>query len=96
MVGGGGMRMKVGLLWLDAEGELEEKVARAVRRYGEKFGEEATVCYVHPSVVEGSEGAGERGSGGNGTGRKVGGVRVEGLGSVLPGHFWVGVEEGGG
>lgn len=81
------MGMKVGLLWFDDEEgrDLGEKVARAVRRYREKFGEAATVCYVHPSVV----------AGGNGTGAQVvGGVRVEGMRAGLLYHFWVGVEVG--
>ncbi|MDY6877345.1 MAG: hypothetical protein SWK90_14235 [Chloroflexota bacterium] len=96
--------MKVGLLWFDDDGErgLEEKVARAARRYGEKFGRRANVCYVNLLVMkrlrEAAPGTGAE-SGGNGTGVEsgmmVGSVRVEGLGSVLLHHFWVGVEVGG-
>lgn len=75
--------MNEGLLWYDDSGrDLAEKVGRAARRYRHKFGAAPEVCYVHPSVLEGS-----------GEGRKVSGVRVATLPSVLQHHFWLGQEE---
>lgn len=76
--------MKVGLLWYDGDPgrDLAEKVARAARRYRQKFGVPPDTCYVHPSTLDGRA-------------RQVNGVRVAPLPSVLPDHFWVGREEKG-
>nr|HID14985.1 hypothetical protein [Anaerolineae bacterium] len=76
--------MKVGLLWYDDDPgcDLAEKIGRAARRYRQKFGTSPDVCYVHPSALSG-----------NGQVRKVGGVRVAPLPSVLRHHFWLGREE---
>jgi hypothetical protein len=79
--------MKEGLLWYDdnPKRDLAEKVERAVRRYRQKFGTPANVCYVHPSTLAGTallEGVWE-----------VDGVCVAPLPSVLRHHFWVGREE---
>jgi hypothetical protein len=76
--------MKTGLLWYDDDPgrDLAEKIGRAARRYRQKFGAPANVCYVHPSAL-----------GNNGRGKKVGGVHVSSKPSVLRHHFWVGQEE---
>lgn len=76
--------MKVGLLWFDDDPgrDLAEKVGRAVRRYRQKFGVPADVCYVHPSTL-----------GDDGRMKKVDGVRVSSKPSVLRHHFWIGQEE---
>lgn len=76
-----------GLLWLDddAKRTLEEKVARAVKRHDEKFGRNANVCYVHPSVLE-------VGSNGSRESMVVGDVEVKPRSSVLKHHFFVGCE----
>lgn len=73
--------MKEGLLWYDDDPgrDLAEKVARAVLRYQQKFGAMPTVCYVHPSAVNGG-----------GQVAEIAGVHVEPLLSVLRHHFWVG------
>lgn len=75
-------RMKVGLLWFDDDPkrDLAQKVKRAAQRYRQKFGRPPTVCYVHPSLLDGGS-------------RRVGQVRVRGLPSVLRHHFWLGEEE---
>jgi hypothetical protein len=84
--------MKEGLLWYDDNPgrELAEKVGRAARRYRQKFGVAPDVCYVHPSTLNGG---GAAASGGNGKSRRVSGVLVAPLSSVLRHHFWVGQEE---
>jgi len=76
--------MREGLLWYDDNPgrDLAEKIGRAARRYRQKFGAPANVCYVHPSAL-----------GGNSKVQKVGGVRVSSQSSVLRHHFWVGREE---
>jgi len=84
--------MKVGLLWYDDDPgrDLAEKVGRAARRYRQKFGTSPDICYVHPSTLSGNPSTGLRTSG---KVRKVGGVRIAPLPSVLRHHFWVGREE---
>jgi len=74
--------MKEGLLWFDDDPkrDLAQKVGRAARRYRQKFGRPPNVCYVHPSLLEGRA-------------RRVNGVHVLPLPSVLRHHFWVGEEE---
>ena len=74
--------MKAGLLWYDDDPgrDLAEKIGRAARRYRQKFGAPANVCYVHPSALNGNMG-------------KVNEVHVAPLPSVLQHHFWVGREE---
>ena len=74
--------MREGLLWFDDDPkrDLAQKVGRAVRRYRQKFGRPPNVCYVHPSLLEGKT-------------RRVDGVLVLPLPSVLRHHFWVGERE---
>ncbi len=47
----------IGLLWFDDDPrrDLKQKVADAAKRYAEKFGRPPTVCYVHPSMLDGLE-----------------------------------------
>jgi hypothetical protein len=77
--------MREGLLWFDDNPgrDLAEKVARAARRYQQKYGASPNVCYVHPSML-----------GGNGIGdeQQVGEVCVAPSPAVLRHHFWVGQE----
>ena len=80
--------MKTGLLWFDDDPrkQLEEKVQRAATHYEHKYGRAPTLCFVHPSVLDGN-GNGKRGS------VKAGGVEIRIGRSVLPNHFWLGIAE---
>jgi hypothetical protein len=73
--------MREGLLWYDGDGsrDLDKKVNLAAQFYRKKYGRKPNVCYVHPSVMKRS--------------RKINGLRVAPLGSVLKNHFWVGEEK---
>lgn len=72
--------MRVGLLWYDAGAKgLPDKVAKAAKRYHERFGEKPNVCYVNPQTL--SEGACE-----------VNGIRVLPSPQILRHHYWVGRE----
>ena len=73
----------VGLLWFDDDPgkTLGQKVEKAVRRYTEKFGRQPTVCYVHPSMLNGHGPV------------PVAGVRLAPRRSVLRDHFLVMREE---
>ncbi|MDW8325222.1 MAG: hypothetical protein RMK99_01545 [Anaerolineales bacterium] len=69
------------MLWSDddARRSLAEKVARAAEYFRNKYGEQPTVCYVHPSLLP---------SGGE---TAVAGLRLLPSKSVLVNHFWLGV-----
>jgi len=70
-----------GLLWLDtSKRAFADKVKFAAQRYQQKYGEAATVCYVHPSMLA------------DGKSVIIGGVTVLPLKTVAPCHFWLGVE----
>jgi hypothetical protein len=87
--------MKVGLLWYDndPDRDLAEKIGRAARRYRRKFGATPNVCYVHPSVISALPSNGGNGKAANGGPRRVGGLYVASLPSVLQHHFWLGQED---
>lgn len=80
--------MNVGMLWFDNDpkSELTLKVERAATYYLNKYGKSPTVCFVHPSMlgakVSESEDAAEI---------KAGGIEVRPASTVLPNHFWIGV-----
>lgn len=76
--------MNVGMLWFDNDPNTPfvKKVQRAVEYYRRKYGREPNLCLVHPSVLN----AGESESLANG-------VAVRPYRFVLPGHFWIGIEE---
>lgn len=75
--------MKTGLLWFDNDPKtsLDEKVARAAAHYRQKYGRSATQCYVNPSLLA------------TATDTVVAGIRVKSSKTVLPYHFWLGIEE---
>lgn len=67
------------LLWYsDTKDSLMDKVNRAVRRHNTKYGIEANVCFVHPSVTE--------------IDIITPGVTIKPLRYVRPDYFLVGVE----
>ena len=70
-----------GMLWYDDDPKrgAADKVARAAQRYEQKYGHSPDVCYVHPRQME------ERTL-------SVGTVKVLPAQTVLPYHFWLGVE----
>lgn len=76
--------MEVGMLWFDnSSSSLEHKVGQAVGYYTQKYGHPPTHCLVHPKTLNGGKGT-------------VAGVEVTVAHSVMPNHFWVGVDEGNG
>jgi hypothetical protein len=81
--------MRVGLLWFDDDNKrtLAEKVERAASHYQQKYSVSPTVCYVHVSALEGAE------INALAPAQRVNGVEVRTVRTVLPNHFWIGVEE---
>jgi hypothetical protein len=73
--------MEIGMLWFDDSASgLKEKVSRAVSHYESKYGRRATVCLAHPDTLNGGEGL-------------VAGVELRAARSVMPNHYWIGVED---
>lgn len=62
----------------DARLGLEARVLWAASRYQKKYGQQPTLCMLHPSLL--------------GSGRKrLGRLRLEARKSVLPNYLWIGV-----
>jgi len=72
--------MKIGMLWFDNDPktDLAVKINRAVDYYRQKYGQTPNLCFVHPSMVKTSP-------------VKSGSIEVRPSRSVLPNHFWLGL-----
>jgi hypothetical protein len=73
--------MDIGMLWFDDSPlSLGDKIGRAVAFYAEKYGRTPTLCLVNPATLNGRE-------------AKMAGVEVRKARSVMPHHFWIGIED---
>jgi hypothetical protein len=73
--------MDIGMLWFDDSNQpFVEKINRAADFYQKKYGESPTLCLVNPSSIEGKNGA-------------VKGVEVREARTVMPHHFYIGVDK---
>ncbi len=72
--------MDIGMLWFDNDpkADLVAKIERAANYYKDKYGHSPNLCFVHPSMI-------------NGNPVKAKEVEVRTNGSVMPNHFWLGV-----
>jgi hypothetical protein len=93
--------MNLGMLWFDNDPKaaLDIKVERAAAYYRRKYGKTPTLCFVHPSmfpvakeppVADQPAGAPIEASS-PAESYMAGGVEVRKNRSVLPNHFWLGV-----
>jgi hypothetical protein len=76
--------MHTGMLWFDNDPRttLNLKIQKAVDYYRKKYGKLPTLCLVNPSMME--------------QGKKqmdVDKLTVRPYRPVMPGHFWIGVED---
>ena len=76
--------MHTGMLWFDNDPRttLSVKIQKAMDYYSKKFGRVPEICLVNPGMLE--------------TGQKqltLGEVTVRAYRPVMPGHFWIGVED---
>jgi hypothetical protein len=94
------IKMKIGMLWFDndAKAALDIRIERAASYYRTKYGKMPTLCYVHPSML--LTPGGESSSPGEGEEAqrqpesaviRHAGVEVRTHRTVLPNHFWIGV-----
>lgn len=79
--------MNIGMLWYDNDpkAEMIVKIERAASYYRQKYGKAPNVCFIHPSMlhIENTESTPRP--------MKAGGIEVRTSRSVLPNHFWIGV-----
>ena len=77
--------MNIGMLWFDNDNkaDLATKIQRAVNYYHTKYGKTPNICLVHPRTL-----------GDDPLIRS--GIEVKATRSVLPNHFWLGVNTTGG
>lgn len=69
------------MLWFDNDPKLSviRKVEKAAAYYREKYGKDPNLCYVHPSMLAGQK-------------EKSGTVTVYGNATIVPHHYWIGVQ----
>jgi hypothetical protein len=79
--------MNIGMLWFDNDPktEINSKIERAASYYRDKYGKSPNLCFVHPTMV-GVETPDEPA-----TTTQSGDISVRTSLSVLPNHFWIGV-----
>jgi len=78
------MKLNVGLLWFDNDPktDLPAKVQRAAQYFQRKYGQQPTLCYVHPSMLPEEHPL------------TVDAIQVKGAPIIQPHHFWLGVNGG--
>jgi hypothetical protein len=76
--------MNIGMLWFPTNKTLtlEQKIVQARDYYTKKYGRKPDLCLVHPGMMEENQGKIE-----------IPGLTVRPYRPVLPGHFWVGIED---
>lgn len=76
--------MNIGMLWFDndTKTDLSAKIKRAASYYKEKYGQNPNLCFVHPSMLKAPPA------------HEVG-IELRTTRSVLPNHFWLGVNQVG-
>jgi hypothetical protein len=84
--------MNIGMLWFDNDpkAEINAKIKRAAEYYHNKYGVTPNLCFIHPSMVNNGslQTQDERMQSGN--------IEVRTSRSVLPNHFWIGINGGAG
>jgi hypothetical protein len=90
--------MNIGMLWFDNDpkSSLDLKIERAARYYQVKYGKSPTLCFVHPSMLKNGsfhKSSPENGEGGSDAEKNFAacGIEIRLNQSVLPNHFWIGV-----
>ena len=77
--------MNIGMLWFDndAKSDLPEKVNRAASYYLDKYGKQPNICFVHPSMTQAKS---------NGKSLISGDIEIQLTKTILPHHFWIGIQ----
>ncbi|MEA3350483.1 MAG: hypothetical protein U9Q82_07680 [Chloroflexota bacterium] len=88
--------MDIGMLWFDNDKKagLDDKIKRAANYYQKKYGQFPDMCFVHPAMFSGN--GNTRGvelcpQKGNPPSTERVEVRISQ--SLLPNHFWLGINQ---
>jgi hypothetical protein len=75
--------MKVGMMWFDGDSQidLQARIKRAAVYYQNKYGKQPNLCVIHPSTTSAN------------APHVVAGIDVRMSASVLPYHFWLGIDD---
>jgi hypothetical protein len=80
--------MDIGMLWFDNDkkSDYEAKIERAATYYRDKYGKAPNLCFVHPCMIpnNGSKNAEKHFM-------KSQGVEIRTSKTMLPNHFWIGI-----
>lgn len=73
--------MDIGMLWFDNDpkSDVLSKVQKAAAYYLAKYGENPNLCFVHPSMLPEANTTAD-------------GISVRSNHTMLPNHFWIGVQ----
>lgn len=84
--------MNIGMLWFDNDPKsaFNTKVQRAANYYQNKYGRLPNICFVHPSMLAEDRKKGEESQAIEVSSNSVD-LQVKTSPSVLPNHFWIGV-----
>jgi hypothetical protein len=82
--------MDIGMLWFDndRQSDFTLKVKRAVTYYHEKYGRKPNLCFVNPCMIADN---GEKTSGSKKSRKASGEVEIRESKTMLPNHFWIGI-----
>jgi len=86
--------MNIGMLWFDNDPRinLDGKIERAVAYYREKYGRNPTLCFVHPSMLKNGKNQDQTPQEASSEKNYAAcGIEIRFTPSVLPNHFWIGV-----
>jgi len=82
--------MEIGMLWFDNDrrDEFNIKVNRAVSYYQKKYGQKPNLCFVNPCMLSTNGSSAENGKG---VLKTTQGIEIRESKSMLPNHFWIGI-----
>ena len=90
--------MNIGMLWFDNDqkADISVKIERAATYYQNKYGKLPNLCYIHPSMVANKRQINPGAENATPSVIRAGNVEVRLTKSVLPNHFWIGINTSNG
>ena len=84
--------MDIGMLWFDndKQADLNVRVNRAVTYYQKKYGQKPNICFVNPCMIS-TNGNRTQSNPGNSAVISSNGIEIRESLTMLPNHFWIGI-----